>query len=122
LTGPGLTSSLRFPDGARSERNENEDVLEVFGITTGADSAAGELALAETDDAGEEIGSGGAPESTRINAVTTAATATTLPAVVQKTVRRRRRIGPPRQSRLSLGKRNIFSIRWHSAGPDSRHF
>jgi hypothetical protein len=47
LTGPGFTSSPRFPEGARSERYENEDVLEVFGTTTGADLPAGELALAE---------------------------------------------------------------------------
>jgi hypothetical protein len=47
LTGPGFTSSPRFPEGTRSERYENEDVLEVFGTTTGADLPAGELALAE---------------------------------------------------------------------------
>jgi hypothetical protein len=47
LTGPGITSPLSFPEGVRSVRYENEDVLEVVGTTTGADSPAGKLALAE---------------------------------------------------------------------------
>jgi hypothetical protein len=37
---PRFTSSLRFPEGVRSERYENEEVLEVSGITTGADGLA----------------------------------------------------------------------------------
>jgi hypothetical protein len=95
LTGPGFTSSPRFPEGTRSERYENEDVLEVFGITTGADSTAGELALAEMDGAAEEAAFGGAPELTRINAVIAATAATALPIIVQKSARPRC-IGPPR--------------------------
>lgn len=65
-------------------------MLEVFGITTGADSPAGELALAEMDGAGEEAAFGGVPELTRINVITTATAATTLPIIVQKSVRPRR--------------------------------
>jgi hypothetical protein len=38
LTGPGFTSSRKAPEGCRSERYETEDVLEVSGTTTGADS------------------------------------------------------------------------------------
>jgi hypothetical protein len=98
LTGPGFTSSLRFPEGARSERYENGDVLEVFGITTGADSPAGELALAEMDGAGKEAAFGGVPELTRINAITTAIAAATLPIIVQKSARPRC-IGPPTHHR-----------------------
>jgi hypothetical protein len=94
LTGPGFTSSPSFPEGARSERYANEDVLEVFGITTGADSPAGELALAEMDGAGEEAAFGGVPELTRINAITTVTAATMLPVIVPKSVRPRC-IDPP---------------------------
>jgi hypothetical protein len=94
LTEPGFTSSPRLPEGTRSERYESEDVLEVFGITTEADSPAGELALAEMDGAGAEAAFGGAPELTRINAITAATTATTLPVMVQKNARPRC-IGPP---------------------------
>jgi hypothetical protein len=84
LTGPGFTWSAKFPEGARSDRYENEDVLEVFGITTGADSTDEELALGEMDRASEETDFGGAPELTRINVITTAAAAKTLPIIVQK--------------------------------------
>jgi hypothetical protein len=102
LTGPGFTSSPRFPEGTRSERYEKEDVLEVFGITTGADSPAGELALAEMDGAGEEAAFGGVPELTRINAIITVAAATMLTIIVPKSVRPRC-IGPPTPSCLNLG-------------------
>src|SRR5262249_36604462 len=102
LTGPGFTSSPRFPEGVRSERYLNEDVLEVLGITTGADSAAWELGLAEMAATGEEAAFGGAPEVTRITAIATATAATTLPIITQTSVRPCRK-GPPRPSRLSLG-------------------
>jgi hypothetical protein len=108
LSGPGLTSSPRSPEGFRSERYENEDVLEVSGITTGADSLAGGLALVEMGGTGEEAAFGGVPELTWIKAATTATAATTLPIIVQKSVRPRR-IGPPRPSCLSLG--NVASSR-----------
>src|SRR5262249_5326455 len=51
---------------------------------------------------GEEAAFGGAPELTRITAITTATAATTLPIIAQTSVRPRR-IGPPRPSCLSLG-------------------
>src|SRR5215471_1496713 len=51
---------------------------------------------------GEEAAFGGAPELTRITAITTATAATTLPIITQTRVRPRR-IGPPRPSCLSLG-------------------
>ena len=91
-------------------------MLEAFGITTGAGLAAGELALAEMDGAGEEAAFGGAPELTRINVITTATAVTALPIIVQKSARPRC-IGPPRRSCLSLGKRNILSVRWHWPTP-----
>ncbi|HEX6854265.1 MAG TPA: hypothetical protein VF204_03105, partial [Streptosporangiaceae bacterium] len=91
-------------------------MLEAFGITTGAGLAAGELALAEMEGAGEEAAFGGAPELTRINVITTATAVTALPIIVQKSARPRC-IGPPRRSCLSLGKRNILSIRWHWPTP-----
>src|SRR5580698_684461 len=121
LTGPEFTSSPRFPEGARSDRYENEDVLEAVGITTGADSLAGELALAEMDGAAEDAAFGGASELTRMNAITTASTATALPVIVQKSARPRC-IGPPRRSRLTLGKRNIPFYPVAPAQPDSRRF
>ena len=81
-------------------------MLEVFGITTGAGSLVGELALAEMDGAGEGAAFGGVPELTRINAITIATTATMLPIIVPKSVRPRC-IGPPAPSCLNLGN---FSI------------
>jgi hypothetical protein len=113
LTGPGFTSWWRFPEGARSERYENEDVLDVFGITTGAGSPAGEPALAEMDGAGEEAAFGGVPELTRVNAITIATAATMLPIIVQKSARPRC-IGPPAPSCLNLG--NLVS---HTQGSAS---
>jgi hypothetical protein len=61
LTGPGIINWARSPEGCRSERYENEEVLEVSGVTTGADSLARELAVAEggTDD---EAAFDGVPE------------------------------------------------------------
>ena len=56
--------------------------------------------------ADEEAAFGGVPELTWIKAITTATAATTLPIIVQKSVRLRR-IGPPRPSCLS--RRNLAS-------------
>ena len=72
----------RFPEGVRSARYENEDVLEVFGTTTGADLPAGELALAEMEGTGDEAAFGGVPELTWITVITTATAATMLPVIV----------------------------------------
>src|ERR1700689_397562 len=69
---------------------------------------------------GEEAAFGGVPELTRINAITTATAATTLPIIVQKSVRPRC-IGPPRRSCLSLG--NVASSHLVAlADPDSHRF
>ena len=99
-------------------RYENEDVLEVVGITTGADSPPGELAPAEMDGAGEEAAFGGAPELTRINAIITVAAATMLPIIIQESVRLRC-MGPPRPSCLSLGGASRRSPK-QSFAPSSR--
>jgi len=77
-------------------------VLEVSGITTGADGLAWGLALAEAEGTGEEAVFGGVPELTRTSAIAIANAATMLPVIVQKSVRPRR-IGPPRPSCLGLG-------------------
>ena len=85
-------------------------MLEVSGITTGADSPAGELGLAEMDGEGDEADFDGAPELTRISAITTATTATPHPMIDQKSARPRC-IGPPRRPCLSRDKRNIHPVR-----------
>jgi hypothetical protein len=62
---------------------------------------------------GEGAALGGVPELARINAITTATAATTLPIIAQKSVRPRR-ISPPRRSYLSLG--NVASSLSGSTG------
>jgi hypothetical protein len=102
LTGPGFTSSPRFPEGFRSERYDNDDVLEVLGITTGADLLVGVLAPADAGGTGEEAAFDDEPDVTFSTTNTTATAATTIPIIVQKSVRPRG-MGPPRPSCLRRG-------------------
>jgi hypothetical protein len=62
VTEPGVTCSARSPEGFRSERYENEDVLDVSGVTTVAGSLAGGLAPAEVGGTGEGAAFGDVPE------------------------------------------------------------
>jgi hypothetical protein len=74
-------------------------LLDVFAVTTGADSLEWELEPAEAGGAGDEAALDGEPESIWVTAITTATAATTLPMIVH-TSGRPRRMSPPTPLRL----------------------